>query len=103
MQADESKDGAKQATDNEEHKATRYPVGQVRKPARASESADAQTRYEDRNRDKHADIVVGAPDGFLRTAERIQRRFRETRQASCQQSSRGAENLNSLSARGFRV
>jgi hypothetical protein len=47
--------------------------------------------------------VVGAPDGFLRTAERIQRRFRETRQASCQQSSRGAENLNSLSARGFRV
>ena len=44
VQADESKCGAEQATNGEKRKTTHRPVSQVRKPARTSESADAQTR-----------------------------------------------------------
>jgi hypothetical protein len=36
---------------------------------RTSESADTQTRNEDRNRDEHTDILVGSPDGVPQSME----------------------------------
>jgi hypothetical protein len=64
VQADEGKCGAEQATNGEERKTTHRIVGQVRKPARTDESANAKTRDEDRNRNEHVDILVVVPDGI---------------------------------------